>query len=461
MTLLAASAASRGDAALSLLARSLAEHAGAAGLLAFDVPAPLVPATRLFALDRQHAVLWAASDHEVAATGQAAVLSAAGAARFGAIRDQAGAVFGSLGWVCRSGAESSPFAPRLFGGFAFQPGGADADPWTGFGDARFVMPRLRYTRAGGEARLALCVRGGEIETASQRDAWLGAVAAQLDALERPLPAPAPIAPPALDDDSLARWRGQVEDILAGIAAGRFDKVVAARRAVATLGGALAPHHVLDTLSRDFPACTRFAFRHGRRVFLGATPERLIEKRGLSLRTEALAGSIRAGDADEARRLRASAKDQGEHAFVVRQVIESLGPLCAALDYPAEPEIRGLRNVLHLRTPIAGTLSAPRHVLDLAARLHPTPAVGGTPTAAALDWIATREPDARGWYAGPVGWFDAAGDGELAVALRSGLLDGERAHLYAGAGIVQGSDPDAEHAETRLKLAALLSALEAR
>ena len=172
-------------------------------------------------------------------------------------------------------------------------------------------------------------------------------------------------------------------------------------------------------------------------------------------------SIRADSAADARALLASTKDQGEHAFVVRQVVESLAPLCAKLDHPAEPEIRGLRNVLHLRTAIAGTLSAPHHVLDLAARLHPTPAVGGTPTDAALAWIAAHETDPRGWYAGPVGWFDAAGDGKLAVALRSGILEGTRAHLYAGAGIVRDSDPDAEYAETRLKLAAVLSALEAR
>ena len=121
-------------------------------------------------------------------------------------------------------------------------------------------------------------------------------------------------------------------------------------------------------------------------------------------------------------------------------------------------IRALRHVLHLYTPFRATLRAPRHVLELAARLHPTPAVGGTPTGVAVDWITRREPAPRGWYASPVGWFDLDGDGELAVAIRSGVLVGSRAHLWIGAGIVAGSDPDRELAETESKLRAILGAL---
>ncbi len=129
--------------------------------------------------------------------------------------------------------------------------------------------------------------------------------------------------------------------------------------------------------------------------------------------------------------------------------------------PAAPVVRALRHVVHLHTPITGTLRHPVHVLELAARLHPTPAVGGTPTRAALDWIAAHETTPRGWYAAPVGWFDGDGDGELAVALRCGVLAGNRAHLWAGAGIVAGSDPDRELAETELKLRAMLGALGIR
>ena len=115
-------------------------------------------------------------------------------------------------------------------------------------------------------------------------------------------------------------------------------------------------------------------------------------------------------------------------------------------------------MIHLHTPFEARLRQPRHVLELAARLHPTPAVGGTPTGIAREWIRTHEPTPRGWYAAPVGWFDLEGNGELAVALRSGVIAGNRAHLWAGAGIVAGSDPDRELAETDVKLRAMLGAL---
>src|SRR5262249_17858502 len=139
----------------------------------------------------------------------------------------------------------------------------------------------------------------------------------------------------------------------------------------------------------------------------------------------------------------------------------LKPLTTVLEHAPRAEVHQLRHVLHLRTKISGVLTNPRHVLDLVARLHPTPAVGGMPAERALQWIADHEPDERGWYAGPVGWFNAAGDGEFAVALRSGLLEGPRAHLYVGAGIVAGSEAASEFAETRWKLRALLSALGVR
>jgi isochorismate synthase EntC len=218
--------------------------------------------------------------------------------------------------------------------------------------------------------------------------------------------------------------------------------------------------------------------------VGATPERLIRRRGDDVDSEALAGSIArparaaatAPPADAshpfgampegegwddralAMALLDSAKDRGEHDLVVKAIEQGLGPWCREMSMPDTPAVRTLRHVIHLHTPVHGTLFAPRHVLALAAALHPTPAVGGTPTAAALSWIATHEPAARGWYAAPVGWFDADGDGELAVAIRSGLIDDASATLYAGAGIVRDSDAAAEWAETEVKLRALSGAL---
>src|SRR5690606_10290791 len=160
----------------------------------------------------------------------------------------------------------------------------------------------------------------------------------------------------------------------------------------------------------------------------------------------------------AERLLASAKDRAEHDCVVTTIQNVLRPLCAELHVPAEPSVRRLRHVLHLQTPIRGVLAEDVHLLELADRLHPTPAVGGVPTEQALDWIVRSEPAERGWYASPIGWVDAAGDGELLVALRSALIRGDRVHLYAGAGIVAASEASSEYAETEVKLAGMRTAL---
>ncbi|HET7504421.1 MAG TPA: isochorismate synthase, partial [Kofleriaceae bacterium] len=212
---------------------------------------------------------------------------------------------------------------------------------------------------------------------------------------------------------------------------------------------------------------------GAGALIAATPERLVQRDGELVRCDALAGtrSIHPGAlppdapattrdriiADASLALHASAKERREHELVVQAIRDALAG-GAEVDAPAEPGIRVLRHVIHLHTPFRARLREPVHVLELAGRLHPTPAVGGTPREIAADWIRTREPVARGWYAAPVGWFDLDGNGELAVAIRSGVLAGNRAHLWAGAGIVAGSDPERELAETEIKLRAMLGAL---
>ncbi|HEY8432577.1 MAG TPA: isochorismate synthase, partial [Sandaracinaceae bacterium] len=215
--------------------------------------------------------------------------------------------------------------------------------------------------------------------------------------------------------------------------------------------------ILARASERYPTTFRFGLRFGRACFVGATPERLFVKRGRSIVTEAIAGSVAAGP-DAERALLASDKDRREHAFVVAHVLERLAPLCEALSAPSEPSVRRLPNVLHLHTPIRGTLRPGVSAPALAAALHPTPAVCGVPAGAALAHLAEHEAHPRGWYAGPVGWIDAEGDAELVVALRSGVVRGASAWLYAGGGIVEGSELDAEWAESELKLRPLLDAI---
>ncbi len=177
-------------------------------------------------------------------------------------------------------------------------------------------------------------------------------------------------------------------------------------------------------------------------------------------TQALAGSIAADLENAGETLLSSSKDRQEQEMVVRAIASALEPLCQTLDVAETPTPRTLRHVMHLCTPIEGTLAARKHALDLVKALHPTPAVGGTPRERALQWIAECE-DNRGWYAAPVGWFDAEGDGHFAVAIRSALFTGSDALVYAGAGIVADSDPALEYQETGLKQRAILDALGIR
>jgi isochorismate synthase len=247
----------------------------------------------------------------------------------------------------------------------------------------------------------------------------------------------------------------VQDIVERIGRGEFEKVVIARRSTLSFEGAVDATAVLADLAETSEHCTRFAFRVGDVSFVGATPERLIRKSGVSIDTEALAGS---SDGARGAELMRSPKEREEHDLVVREIVRALSPLCVTVTRPPAPELRVLRHLLHLTTPIRGRLARAMHVLELVQRLHPTPAVGGVPGADAVRFITEHEPAPRGWYASPIGWFDASGDGEFAVGLRSGALVGDRAYLYAGGGIVKDSDPASEYDETRLKLATLSAAL---
>jgi menaquinone-specific isochorismate synthase len=260
-----------------------------------------------------------------------------------------------------------------------------------------------------------------------------------------------------------QWCALVADGVADIRRGALDKVVLAREVMVRANRDIDVPSVLARLAALYPSCVVFSIEG----FIGASPELLVRRSGASVASHPLAGTIpRSGDpaADEVlgTALLNSVKERAEHRFVVDDVALALGPLCSRLEVPDGPSIVPLRNVSHLGTRVSGTLAGPADsrptALDLAARLHPTAAVAGTPRAAALDWLAQREGFARGPYAGPVGWVDARGDGEWMVGIRSAVIDGATARLFAGVGVVADSDPAAELAETQLKLQALLAAV---
>jgi len=355
---------------------------------------------------------------------------------------------------------------RLFGGFAFARGAASAFPWKAFGDGRLVLPRWCYGCEGERAWLSLTIEGpldGEARARLLEE--MDILGAALEDI--PVVTPSAVLPPVEvasrpdlsprpDAASRKRWERAVQEILGAIDAGEVSKVVAARCSMVEVPGATEPASTLEALGDRYPGCTRFCVEAGGAWFLGATPERLVRKRGRVVSTEALAGSAGPGEGAD---LLEDPKIRREHELVLDDMKARLAPLCDGVQ-AGEPELLVLSNVVHRKTSLRAEAREGVSVLDVVVALHPTPAVGGVPREAALRWIAKRELDARGWYAGPLGWLDASGDGEFIVALRSGLVCDGRAWLFAGAGIVRGSRPADEFDETELKLRAMREALEA-
>jgi menaquinone-specific isochorismate synthase len=263
-----------------------------------------------------------------------------------------------------------------------------------------------------------------------------------------------------DGPGLAAWRAGVLAALEAIGEGRLDKVVLSREATVAAEGRWPRAEVLRRLRRR-PGGATFLYACG--GFVGASPELLVRRRGRVATSRPMAGTVPRGDSEAAEAeglalLTGSPKEAVEHRLVVDAVADGLAKVADRVQV-GRPEVVRLATVAHLATEITADLTGPLPTaLELAGLLHPTPAVGGSPRDAALAAIAALEPFDRGRYAGPVGWVDRAGDGEWAIALRCATLDGPRAHLLAGAGIVPGSDPDAEWAETEYKLRAVLEVL---
>jgi isochorismate synthase len=416
-----------------------------------------VPAERLLAFPGYaDQVLWAPSpEEEHCGVGAARVLQGYGAGRFAQIRDGAARLYQGLmrldPWNI-----GAP-VPRLAGGFAFRATPIRSQLWQDFADARFLLPRIAYTRRAGCAWLTLSADAQELRGATGRARLIheGQVALQL-LHARPVVSPRITTGLNLSERPEREWAELVSKARGEITEGRFEKAVLARQVTLLGAGLPAPARVLERLRTEAPQCTRFALKVNGHTFLGASPERLIKCEDLQVWTEALAGSMRTDLAAQDDALLGNIKESHEHAIVARQIRATLTPLYQSMRADG-PNVHRLRHLAHLRTRFAAVLKLRTHILDLVSQLHPTPAVGGSPRAAALEWINEHEQLDRGFYAGPFGVFDAAGNGEFVVAIRSGVLAATEAHLFAGAGIVEGSTAAAELAETRLKLRSLLAA----
>ncbi|MFQ5948748.1 MAG: isochorismate synthase MenF, partial [Acidimicrobiia bacterium] len=343
-----------------------------------------------------------------------------------------------------------------FVGFSFAADGPTDSRWDGFPAATALWARITAVRSPRGSRLFVAV-----PTRRAGDQILGTVAA----LESPPDPDRPVPAGRLGQSrpSPSEWRRGVAEAVGAIRAGTLQKVVLARSVEVETDGRPDPFDLVYELRLGAPRSYVFAWKAGGAAFIGASPELLVDRRGDRVRCQPLAGSAPRGESEgEDRRLAesliASSKDRAEHSLVVQDIGARLSPLTSRLEVPVAPSLQKLGTVQHLATEIEGTLLPGVTLLELVDALHPTPAVGGLPRAQAAALIDKIEGIDRGWYAGGVGWADGSGDGEIAVGLRCGLLRDGGAHLFAGAGIVDGSDPQAELEETRLKLRPLLELL---
>jgi len=394
--------------------------------------------------------VWAPEGSTWVALGEARRFRAEGAERFLQLQKQLEDWFATF----RKNKDNSE-RPIAFGGGSFGHPRDARGPWLTFGEATFVAPAILYSEKGSEASLSVLV------DREHDSGWLLKRAIEVLGREaRPAQVSAEVVTLARPGRSDVAWSRLVEDATAAIRSGLFDKVVLARKLVLELSTRPKHSELLERLRQQGTSAARFLLQFGAQTFVGASPERLVRRQGRHLETEALAGTMPKGPG-AAERLLSSEKECFEHKLVVQAIAEAMAPLCHSLHVPERPELAELPNLYHLRTPISAELCEQTSILELVSRLHPTPAVGGAPRESALQYIEEHEPMERGWYAAPFGWVDAEGDGEFIVALRSALLDGNTAHLYAGAGIVRDSDPEAEFQETEVKLARMWTALGLR
>ena len=397
----------------------------------------------------------------VAALGSVLALEAEGPDRFARLAARWRSVAGAA--VADSADGPGGAGLVAIGGFAFDGTGGASPAWRGFAPASLLVPELSLARRGGETWLTVNVALSADDTVADALARVARRLAQLRETPLPLVDPAPIGayevvspmPPAHYEEAVAR-------AVQRIVAGEFEKVVLAREVDVHAPVAHDPAAVLALLREAFASSYTYAVGRGDATFIGASPELLIRREGQRASTVALAGSARrsadpAVDDHLGEQLLRSDKDREENAIVARRIARTLRPHSVWVTAAEEPVVVQVANIQHLARPIRAQLASSIDAVALAGRLHPTPAVGAEP-ASALAVIPALEGFDRGWYAGPVGWTDASGDGEFCVALRCALLRDRVARCYAGCGIVRDSDPVAELAETEVKLQVMLPAL---
>ncbi|WP_245959442.1 isochorismate synthase [Neobacillus piezotolerans] len=352
--------------------------------------------------------------------------------------------------------------PLMFGGFSFDPHKQKTALWSKYPDSLFHIPRFMLTVAGGEAFLTtnvVCTKHDGIslfkKVAGERESLLKNIGTRMD-VEVP-------SLKEIKEIAAGEWKGTVMEAVTQLQEGPLKKVVLARELRLLFESEVESGAVLGRLELEQKASFIFSFESGGDSFIGASPERLIKKRGRSVRSACLAGSIQRGktgneDTMLGNQLLSDEKNLKEHQYVVDMIRDAMEKTCDSVVIPDQPQLMKVRDIQHLYTPVEGIAKESSSLLDIVERLHPTPALGGLPKEAAIAKIRELETLDRGLYAAPIGWMDYAGNGEFAVAIRSGLIQGKEASLFAGCGVVANSDAESEYLETGLKFRPMLSAL---
>jgi len=440
-------------------------------LVSVSVPIQDVEPAALLRLGRGRARgFWAREGRWFAHIGRAATVEVPSAQegpdRFSKVWAEARTIF-SCSWKDPE-SEVNPPSPRLFGGFSFRDDHVAEGAWEHFPPAYFLLPEIELM--GGEEDGVLTLRRLHVPSRNPAQCRQD-LREELESIRDNLTA-APPEPPSTDvcipatrsETEPEAWKSTVERALDEVSEGHLSKVVMARVQTASFEGAMDPVDVVLNLWRENPGSHVFLFEPAPgHVLLGAAPETVATVQGGAFRATAVAGSIARGNNPDEQRafateLLKSEKVRREHQVCVEDMVARLNVVSQSIEAQSEPHVLALAGIQHLETAITAKLHPKGTVISAVETLHPTPAVCGFPRDRALDLLRTEEPFQRGWYAGPVGWFDNDGNGVFVPALRSAVGWGKEWRLFAGAGIVAGSDPSKEWAETRIKFQPVLKAL---
>jgi menaquinone-specific isochorismate synthase len=361
------------------------------------------------------------------------------------------------------GAPSRPgVGPVLLGGFSFDPSAPESGEWGSFPEGGMVLPEIMLTSALDQAWLTInAVVSEEDDPEKLSEGLLKQHANLLNKITTVYSSN--VEAFSIEEINPDQWKETVRSAAENIRGGQLDKVVLAREIKLKSTQSFSSTRTLSNLKEQQSDSYVFAFEYGEKCFLGASPERLVKREGQQVYSTCLAGSIQRGvseEQDEAlgQELLYDQKNRIEHDLVVQMIRTAMEEECEFVQVPSTPEILKTPHIQHLFTPVVARAGKRTSLLRMVERLHPTPALGGYPQIEAVKEIKRIENLDRGWYAGPVGWVDYQGNGEFAVAIRSGLLNGDQATLYAGCGIVGDSDPDSEYEETKMKFKPMLTAL---